>query len=118
MLVSFAPAPAVYLSHRDQAVLQKHVAQVGDVALVAMACLHHWGRSLVRFTRGKMSHRTYGFVECGISCYHNATSLMMRQWVPSAAVQLRVAVIHVVNRTQMRVETPHQEFPPAIGVTW
>lgn len=118
MLVPFTPAPSVYLSHQGQMALQKHVAQVGDVTLVASACLHHWGRCRVGFTRGKMSHRTYGFVECCVFCYHHVTSLMVRQCVPSASVQLRVASIHVVNRTHIRVETPHQEFPPAIGVTW
>lgn len=118
MIVPFTPAPAIYLSHPDQAVLQKHVAQVADVALVASACLHHWGRCRVKLARGKMSHRTYGFVECSVFCYHHVTSLMVRQCVPSTEVQLRVAIIHVVNRTQMRVETPSQEIPPAIGVIW
>ena len=118
MLVPFAPAPAVYLSHPDQAALQKHVAQVADAALVASACLHHWGRSRVRFARGKMSHRTYGFVECSVSCYHHVTSLMVREFIPGTAPQLRAAIVSARNDGGVVVSIPNPGAPPAIGVTW
>ena len=116
MIVPFTPT--VCLSNRDQQILQRYVAQVGDVALVASACLHHWGRCRVKFARGAMTHRRHGFVECSIACYTSITSLMVREFIPGTAPQLRAAIVSARNDGGVVVGIPNPGAPPAIGVTW